>query len=225
MVEPTSRREETATHSPPGRKLTYEEFLDWCDEDTWAEWEDGETVMISPASQRHQRLKKFLVGIIDPYVETRNLGLVLDAPFQMKTGPDLPGREPDILFVEARHLDRLQQNFLQGPADVVVEIVSPESQERDRGKKFYEYEAGGVAEYWLIDPQRHQAEFYRLVEGFFKVIPLDEEGVYRSQALPGFWLNVNWLWQEPLPRTLAVVARLLGPDLLSRATTEALDDL
>lgn len=31
----------------PTRKLSFEEFLAWCDEDTWAEWEEGEVVMLS----------------------------------------------------------------------------------------------------------------------------------------------------------------------------------
>ncbi|RMF86648.1 MAG: Uma2 family endonuclease, partial [Nitrospinota bacterium] len=33
----------------PG-KLSYEEFLAWCDEDTWAEWVDGEVILLTPAS-------------------------------------------------------------------------------------------------------------------------------------------------------------------------------
>ena len=80
----------------------------------------------------------------------------------MKIGPDLPGREPDILFIAREHLDRFRDTYLDGPADLVVEIISRDSRARDRGDKFYEYEQGGVREYWLLDYLRRQAEFYQL---------------------------------------------------------------
>lgn len=140
-----------ARAAPPG-KMTYEEFLAWADEDTWAEWVNGEVVVMAPASNRHQMLVGFLLNLIQHFAEAHALGRVLCAPFQMKTGPDLPGREPDILFIARERLDRIQYSYLDGPADLVVEIISPDSRARDRGEKFYEYEQGGVREYWLLDP-------------------------------------------------------------------------
>jgi len=119
------------------------------------------------------------------------------------------GREPDLLFVAREHLDRLQETHLEGPADLAVEIVSPESARRDRVEKFYEYQAGGVREYWLIDPDRRWAEFYRLgEESRYEMVLGGGEGMYRSEVLSGFWLQVEWLWQEPLPRTLEVLQEL-----------------
>lgn len=191
----------------PTRKLTFEEFLAWCDEDTWAEWENGEVIMLSPASRRHENISDFLVAVLRIFAETRGLGEVISAPFPMRTGPDLPVREPDILFVAKENLERLKDTHLEGPADLVVEITSPESAERDRGKKFYEYEKGGVREYWLIDPDREEAEFYRLVSGRYRLI-YPEGGIYRSEVLPGFWLRVDWLWQDPLPPVLSVLREL-----------------
>ena len=56
-----------------------------------------------------------------------------------------------------------------------------------------------MREYWLIDPQRRAAEFYRLgVNGLFRLEPPTGE-VYRSAVLSGFQLRVDWLWREPLP--------------------------
>jgi Uma2 family endonuclease len=189
--------------------MTYEEFLAWCDEDTWAEWVDGEVVMISPASRRHQQIVDFLTRVLGIFVEARNSGLVISAPFQMKTGPELPGREPDLFFLAKEHVDRLRETYVEGPADLVIEVISPESRVRDRGEKFYEYEAGGVTEYWLIDPERQQAEFYqRDPNGHYHPVLPDTEGKYQAQVLPGFWLQVAWLWQEPLPQALAVLREL-----------------
>jgi Uma2 family endonuclease len=186
--------------------MTFEEFLEWADEDTWAEWIDGEVLMLGFASIRHQNVGDFLTALLLHYTETHRLGVVCSAPFPMKTGPDLPGREPDILFIAGEHLDRLKETYLDGPADLVVEIISPDSRARDRGEKFYEYEQGGVREYWLIDPQRRQAEFYRLGnDGIYRPIPVGDDGIFRSAVLNGLWLKVDWLWQQPLPHLSSVL--------------------
>jgi Uma2 family endonuclease len=192
--------------SVPPEPVTYEEFLAWADEDTLAEWVDGKVIMTSPASLPHQRLAGFLLQVLSIAVEVRQWGVVIGAPFQMKL--ERSGREPDLLFVAAGHEDRLREGYLEGPADLVVEIVSPESVGRDRGEKFTEYEAGGVPEYWLLDPQRRWAEFYLLEGGRYRLVWAGAEGQYRSRVLPGFWLRVEWLWQQPLPPVLAVLREL-----------------
>jgi len=193
---------------PQRRRMTYEEFLAWADEDTLAEWVDGEIVMTSPASRQHQAIGSFLEKVMGIYVEHQDLGMVLRAPFQMRLAHS--GREPDLIFVATANLHRLQATHLDGPADLVVEIVSPESVGRDRGDKFYEYETGGVREYWLLDPDRRWAEFYRLGEDpLYQVAFSGREGVYRSEALSGFWLRVEWLWQPPLILDVLRELRLL----------------
>lgn len=192
------RREilEALLHLPRPRRMSYEEFLAGADEDTLAEWVDGEVMMYSPASRRHQDVADFLTAILRAFVETCQLGVVLSAPFQMKLARS--GREPDLIFVAAEHQDRLQETHLDGPADLVVEILSPESRSRDRGEKFYEYAQAGIPEYWLIDPEGEQAEFYVLGrQGRYRLEWAGTEGIYRSSVLPGFWLKVEWLWKPP----------------------------
>ncbi len=187
--------------------MTYQEFLNWADEDTLAEWVDGKIVMTSPASRVHQDISDFLTSILRAYVEINELGDIISAPFQMKLASS--GREPDLLFIAIENLNRLHKTYLDGPADLAVEIISPESVGRDRGEKFYEYEAGGVQEYWLLDPLTQRAEFYVLNEqNRYQLTPPDDEGVYHSTVLAGFWLRVSWLWQEPLPKTLDVLREL-----------------
>lgn len=193
----------------PTKRMTYQEFLSWCDEDTWAEWVDGEVVMVTPASDRHQDLVRFLIQVLGTYVEAKALGVVRPAPFQMYLPELRRGREPDFMFIASGHLDRLKDRYLEGPADLVVEIVSPESRLRDRGEKYAEYELAGVPEYWLIDPELQRADFYVLDKTCrFRLMDLEPEGVFRSQAIPGFSLKSEWLWQEPLPKVLEVLKEL-----------------
>jgi len=191
---------------PP--RMSYEEFLRWADEDALAEWVDGEVIMMSPASNRHQDIAGFLESVLRAFVETRRLGVVRGAPFQMKL--EHSGREPDLLFVANEHLDRLKATYLDGPADLVVEIVSPESVGRDRGEKFYEYAQGGVPEYWLIDPQMERMECYRLDGRYYQMAFGGQEGRCNARALPGFWLRAEWLWREPLPHPLRVLGEIAG---------------
>ena len=138
--------------------MTYEEFLAWVDEDTLAEWVEGEVIMTSPASLQHQLIASFLSAVMGIYAQRRQLGVVT-GPFQMKLRN---GREPDLSFVATDHLGRFKENRLEGAADLVVEIISPESVDRDRDRKFYEYEQGGILEYWLIDPLRRRVDLSQL---------------------------------------------------------------
>lgn len=191
----------------PLSPVTYEQFLAWADEDTLAEWVKGEIVMTSPASFRHQDITDFLLSVMRPVIEQQKAGRLISAPFQMRLAES--GREPDLLFVAENHRERIRDTYLDGPADLVVEIISPESVGRDRGQKFYEYEQAGIPEYWLIDPLRKRAEFYQLDgEGWYQSASVDADGRYRTPLLPGFWLQLDWLWQEPLPAVLDVLRQL-----------------
>ncbi len=132
------------------------------------------------------------------YVEDKDLGEILYSPFAMKLEGQRCGREPDILFVSKERGHLFKKTYLDGAADLAIEIISPESVGRDRGEKFVEYEAAGIREYWLFDPERKQTEFYRLSDdGFYQLIPTPD-GVFRSVVLPGFFLRLEWFWQEKL---------------------------
>ena len=194
--------------TPPEAPVSFEGFLDWCDEDTCAEWVQGEVLVMSPASDRHQDICDFLTSVVRIFVEVKGLGWVRSAPFVMRLGEGVSGREPDLAFVASAHLGRLRETYLDGPADLVVEVVSEESIGRDRGEKYAEYEQAGIPEYWLIDPIRRQAEFCRMGgDGHYRLVT-PEGGLYRSEALPDFWLRVEWFWRAPLPRVLDVVREL-----------------
>jgi len=185
-------------------KISYEDFLARCDEWNAAEWVDGEVINMT-VSADHTDLNIWLTAILRAYLENFRLGRVFADPFQMKTGPELPGRAPDVCVLLTENLGRLQKNHIEGPADLVIEIVSPESIGRDRGEKFAEYEAGGVREYWIIDPLRKQADFHlRGEDGYFHPAFGDGDGIYRCTVVENLWIEIDWFWRSPLPAVMEV---------------------
>ena len=190
-------------------QMSYEEFLDWCDEDTLAEWVDGQVIMTSPASYRHQEIVDFFVQTLGIYVQQQQLGRIISAPFQMKLSVSRSGREPDVLFISQEHLDRLKGTYLDGPADLAVEWFRQRVACETRGEKLAEYEMGGVREYWIIDPDQQRVDYYVLAtDGRYERQRADTHGVYRSEIVSGFWLKEEWLWQEPPPLALTVLREL-----------------
>ncbi len=204
-------------------KMTYEEYLTWEHESAFTEWEDGEVICLMPVKNRHQVIQEFLLFVLKALVKIFNLGVIRTAPLEVKIKPDGNAREPDIIFIANEHLDRLTEDRVNGAPDLIIEIVSDESVTRDRVKKFDEYEAGGVSEYWIIDnrPHRRRAQFYQLDEhGDYQTVKPAANGIYRSRALPGFWLKVAWLWDES-PDEFRALAALIGPERMAQALREA----
>src|SRR3954452_16238878 len=109
--------------SAPGERMTYPQFLrkDW--ENPHVEWVNGVAVMMAQISEEHNEVGKFLITLLSHFNEAHDLGVVRYDPFQMKTGPKLPGRAPDILFVAKKNAHRLKRLYVDCPADLVVEII------------------------------------------------------------------------------------------------------
>src|SRR5262245_54332015 len=151
MAMPSPEHQPSPTPATQGQRLrmSYEEFLAWADEDVHAEWVDGEVIVQMPPKEPHQRVVAFLISLMTLFIQLYKLGRLLPAPFEMRAFPDGAAREPDLIFIASEHLDRLSQERLSGPADLVVEVISDDSVARDRADKFYEYQEAGVRGYWI----------------------------------------------------------------------------
>ena len=160
------------------------------------EWVGGSLIEMAPPSPEHGRRMLFLAEILDAFVESNEAGTVFPDGLAMRLDAEVV-RIPDVAFFKKSSLDRIKPTHSEGGADLVVEIVSPESRGRDRGDKYYEYEKAGVEEYWIVDIERRSAEFYRLQDGLYAPVMPDAEGKAHSSALPGFFVRVDWLWSRP----------------------------
>jgi Uma2 family endonuclease len=208
-------QQSTASAAPDTLRMSYEEFLKW-EHPGIAEWVNGEVIQMSVKNE-HQRVVDFLNQLIGLFLAIFNLGEIRSAPFVMRARPDGAGREPDLMVVTSEHLNRITSDQLDGPADLVIEVISDESVTRDKIEKFDEYEDAGVREYWIIDPRanRQRAEFFVLDEARrrFRPVPIEDDNTYHSAVLQGFWLNVDWLW-ELKPNVFAALIRIVGKDRL-----------
>lgn len=200
-------------------RMTEEEFVAWCDEDTRAEWVDGEVVMMSPMNDPHSDVVVWLGSLLQVFVEQNDLGVV--RPEMQTRLPKLRRRRvPDLWFVAKDRVGLIRRTHLEGPPDLAVEIVSPDSEARDWREKYLEYEAAGVREYWVIDPASSHMEAYSLVAEesqaaeppaeHYRRLP-EDHGVITSSVLPGFRLRVAWLWPETRVKVLEALSELGVP--------------
>ena len=169
------------------------------------EWIGGTVIKMSPVTLRHHLITRYLLTLLEIYFTLRPIGKVLGEPFTMKIKSVNVGREPDLQVILDTNPGTLKETYMDGPADICIEVVSPESVLRDRGEKFIEYEKGGVGEYWIIDPLRKQSLFYELdANGVYIPRSEDAQGNYTTPRLPGLILHVPTLWSEKLPDPLAI---------------------
>ncbi|MEM9952055.1 MAG: Uma2 family endonuclease [Chloroflexota bacterium] len=176
------------------------------------EWHAGKVVKKMSNNEKHQFILSLLHTLLSLYLMFSNKGRVYMDGYQMRLKKDDPARQPDLLIVFNEHKDRIKEQYLDGPADLVVEILSPATKKIDRGDKYYEYEEAGIPEYWIIDPISKRVDVYNL----------DDEGNYQqvgttdkitSTVLDGFELDAKMLWQDDLPdgaQAVQLVQKMLG---------------
>jgi Uma2 family endonuclease len=193
----------------PVGDVTFDEFCFLVSDGQKADLIDGVIYMASPDNTDANEMFAWMLSLLNLFVQTKDLGKVYGSRvalrFNKKNAP-----EPDVLFVRKQRLHLVRRGFIAGAADLIMEIVSPESIERDYFKKRRQYQRFKVPEYWIIDEMKQEVTLLRLsVDGKYHTVSA-RNGVLRSTAVPGFWLRTEWLWKRPLPKTLAVLTEILG---------------
>jgi Uma2 family endonuclease len=194
----------------PGLRMSEQQFNDWYwrTENTRAEWVDGEVILLSPINIPEFRLNIWLFKLIEGVVGPDD-GEVFGIEIQIRLPSIKQRRNPDVLFISRNRENIIKHTHIDGAPDLVMEIVSPDSENRDRRDKFLAYEKSGVREYWIIDPQAQRVEAYTLGrEKKYRRIK-EVDGAIKSRVIRKLFIRPTWLWQSPLPK-LAKVLKELG---------------
>ncbi|HVT57161.1 MAG TPA: Uma2 family endonuclease [Thermoanaerobaculia bacterium] len=186
--------------------VSEEEFYSQDEDSPW-EYLDGELVM-EPASFRHEDLFAFLITLLRGYLGERGGAVAMGSRFPMRLDEKW-SPEPDLLVVreERRHLIGPQR--LEGPADLVIEIVSGAHPEIAHRRKLPRYREAQVPEIWTIDPFTRSTRVDILAADGYDTQILTT-GRLATAVAPGFWIDVAWLWQEPLPPPLFCLRQILA---------------
>lgn len=179
------------------KKLTYAEFrkLEFAEGDlSNYELLDGEIVQKSSPSIQHQRISRKLVVAIDNYLTQNPIGEVFCAPLDVVL-EDRTAPQPDVFFVSKDRdfiLDE-REGVVIGTPDLIIEIISPSSVQRDRYQKKGLYERFAVREFWLVDPQNRSIEIFVLAQNEYQLHAFaDETGeLISSIVLPGFEISAT----------------------------------
>lgn len=177
----------------------------------FCEWIEGTVIKLPPITLEDDTLKDYTRSMLKMYLNETKLGRVVGAPFVMRLFNR--NREPDLQVILGDNLANLKQTFMQGAADICIEITSQGTSGVDYGAKRDEYEYAGVKEYWQLNAMQRQTLFHRLnAEGVYDIQEVKGD-IYTTPLLPKFQLHIPTLWRLEYPSTrevLAMIAEMLG---------------
>ncbi|MDP9365242.1 MAG: Uma2 family endonuclease [Chloroflexota bacterium] len=175
------------------RTWTYADLADWPESvGEFVEIIDGELIVTPAPIPPHELLTMELVFAFGAVVRPNRLGRLFTAPVDVLL-PDGGVLQPDLVFVRTDRLGIVGRTAIEGPPDIVVEILSPSTRARDLGRKKELYAALGVPEYWLVDPDLRAVDLFALRGGAFDPLP-QEDGTVRSRVLPDLAIDVAALF-------------------------------
>jgi Uma2 family endonuclease len=182
-------------------------FIDEVREDQKAEFINGEPIVHSPVRYEHNRSRRMLMRLVSTYVDSRSMGCVQDEKAMVSlTRNDY---EPDIEFWHSQKSAAFKPNQMRFPApDWIVEVLSPSTEQIDRGIKFEDYAAHGVVEYWIVDAEKQIVEQYKLTDGSYQLLLKSGSGTVRSEVIEGFEIPIVAIFDDA--ENLAALKKLLA---------------
>ena len=175
---------------PARRTWTYGDLAALPDDQLRHELIDGEHFVSPSPNTTHQTISLNLVRLLLPYLDRHRLGEVFYAPFDVKLSM-FTVLVPDLVYFTAERFARVvNEKHATAAPDLVVEILSPGTRRRDKGRKRAVYDREGVGEYWIVDPEARSVTALRRPRagaGLTDVATLTFEagGVLESPLFPG----------------------------------------
>ena len=188
--------------TPPlceGEHLTREEFMrrwEAMPDLKFAELIDGIVHMPSPISRIHCDFHSRISKWIWTFESATPGCTLLTAGTWLMSEDSAP--QPDLAFCilsERGGQSWIEGEYSAGAPELIVEI-SYTTGARDSGIKQRLYERSGVLEYIIVKPQKRQIVWNELVEVKYREMQPGADGLLRSRAFPGLWLNAEALWNN-----------------------------
>lgn len=171
------------------RAFTYADLQAFPEDNLRREIIDGELFVTAAPRIRHQRAVATLTGRLWEYSREHG-GQVFPAPTDVFFS-DTNVVEPDVLFVTAANLSKLEESFVRSAPDLVVEISSPSTRKLELVRKRKLYERFEVPEYWYVDLESDLIQVYRLGDGYGTARIAGRGDTLDSAAIPGFAVAVD----------------------------------
>ena len=171
-------------------KLTYEDYCATPD-DKRCELLNGDLMMVPAPNVKHQRILLRLVHKLGQFILDHELEELLPAPCDVVLS-DTDVVQPDLLFVSrAREHAITAENVREAP-DLVIEILSPSTADKDLGYKHEFYGRHGVNEYWVFDPTAETVAIHRQRDGVLELVDtLGRRGTLRTPFLRGLEIQLD----------------------------------
>ena len=171
-------------------RFTYQDYL-LLPEDRRYEVIDGDLFITPAPTPYHQLVSKRIGWLIDDFVGKNRLGLVLFAPCDVVFS-ESDVVQPDILFVSAERQSIVGEKFISAAPDLVVEVLSPATENRDRVAKTKLYARNGVRKLWIADPEAKTIELLvNTGDGFRRQALAGAAETLHSVLLEGFDISLD----------------------------------
>lgn len=174
--------------------LTYRDLWHTPEDGNRYEIINGEVSVTPPPNTAHQRVSRNLGRILDRHVTKHDLGEVLYAPVAVVLEKP-SGVQPDVIFVAKGRRSIIQEKAVFGAPDLVVEVLSSSTAQRDRGVKKDLCARAGVRHYWLFDPRRRTLQAFRLDKSRY-VLEAERTGTatFRPSLFPELAIALGEVW-------------------------------
>ena len=175
--------------------LTYEDYAALPSEGARYEIHDGELSVSPTPTFRHQLIAMRLSAALHVHVVAHDLGAVVQSPITIVLS-ETNVLEPDIVFIAK---DRMRlvapRGTIDGPPTLAIEVLSPSTARKDRGKKKQLFERFGVPWYWIVDADAHSIDVHELVSGSYGAPDRRSENLVDLPPFRGWTLDAAALWQ------------------------------
>jgi Uma2 family endonuclease len=152
----------------------------------------GELVMSPAPRTSHQIVVGELYALLRA-AATKSGGLALLSPADVILSDDTI-LQPDVLYV-SKSRRRIVRDRVNGPPDLVVEVLSRGAERRDRVAKLDAYARYGVPEFWIVDYYAKTIDFLLFEHGSYAVMKT-AGGAYQSPRLPEVVVDLETFWKE-----------------------------